>query len=125
MAPSNTAGWNLATRFGLEVGALVSLGVAGWKFGSGGLGWILAIGAPVAAAAAWTTFNVPGDPSRSGRAPVEVNGWVRLGVELTILGSGAVAIWFAGRSGLALAYTAIVVAQYATSLDRVNWLIGQ
>ncbi len=119
------AGWNLALRFALEVAALVALGLAGWKLGGEGSRWILAIGVPAAAAAAWTTFNVAGDPSRSGRAPVEVNGWTRLGVEVLVLGGGALAIWYAGQPALAVAYTILVVVQSATAHDRVAWMIEQ
>lgn len=125
MEPPEMAGWNLATRFGLEVAALVALGIAGWKLGAGATRWVLGVGLPVAAAVVWATFNVPGDPSRSGHAPIEVNGWIRLGIELVVLGAGAVAIWYAGSPALAVAYVAVAVAQYATALDRVGWLVEQ
>jgi hypothetical protein len=36
-----------------------------------------------------------------------------------------IAIWHAGRPTVAVAYTAVLVAQYATSLDRVGWLLRQ
>ncbi len=117
------ASWNLATRFALELVALGGLGFAGWKLGDGALGWILALGVPIAAAVIWSTLNVPDDPSRSGRAPVEVDGWIRLTLELIVLGSGAAALWYVGRPALALGYALVVVAQYATSLDRVRWLV--
>ncbi len=124
MKPPDMAGWNLALRFALEVAALIALGIAGWKLGAGGLRWALAVGIPVAAAVAWTTFNLPDDPSRSGEAPIEVNGWTRLAVELVVLGGGAVAIWYAGQPAIALGYAALIVVQYTTSLDRVGWLVG-
>lgn len=125
MKPPTMAGWNLAARFSLELAALIALGIAGWKLGEGGGRWALALGAPLAAAVIWATFNVPGDPSRSGRAPVEVNGWIRLGVELLVLGGGAVAIWYAGRPVVALAFVTVVVVQYATARDRIGWLVEQ
>jgi len=125
MGAPDMAGWNLVTRFGLELAALIALGFAGWEFGTAGPRWILAISAPIAAAIAWTTFNVPGDPSRSGHAPVEVNGWTRLAVELFVLGGGAVCIWYVGQPAAAIGYTAVIVVQYATALDRVVWLVEQ
>lgn len=125
METPDIAGWNLATRFGTEVAALTALGTAGWQLGPGTLRWVLAIGVPLAAAVTWTTFNVPDDPSRSGRAPIEVDGRIRLAVELAVLGSGAVAIWWAGHPALAVGYATAVVVQYATALDRVNWLLGR
>ena len=124
MKPPDMAGWNLALRFALEVAALAALGIAGWKLGPGVMRWVLAFGIPLAAAVAWTTFNLPGDPSRSGEAPIEVGGWTRLAVELVVLGGGAVAIWYAGRPALALGYAALIVVQYTTSFDRLSWLIG-
>ncbi len=123
MEPPAIAGWNLALRFALEVVALVALGVAGWQLAPDGFRWVLAIGVPVVAAVAWTTFNVPGDPSRSGRAPVEVGGRIRLGVELIVLLAGAAAIWLSGRPDLSIGYFILIGIQYATSLDRVRWLI--
>lgn len=119
------AGWNLALRFGLEVAALVALGLAGWKLGVGATHWILAVGFPVTAAVAWTTFNVAGDPSRSGRSPVEVSGWVRLGLELVVLIGGASAIWLVGRPGIAVGLSLLVVVHYGASLDRVGWLVDR
>ena len=125
MQPPEMAGWNLALRFALEIVALVALGIAGYELGSGALRWVLAIGIPALAAVAWATFNVRDDPSRSGAAPVPVNGWIRLAVELLVLGGGAVAIWYAGQPALAVGYAALVVIQYATSLERVGWLVEQ
>jgi hypothetical protein len=62
---------------------------------------------------------------RSGKAAVEVDGWIRLGIELVVLVAGAAAIWFSGRPGLATAYSILVAAQYLTSLGRIGWLIEQ
>ena len=50
---------------------------------------------------------------------------MRLTVELTVFGLGAAAWWAAGRSEVAIAMTALVVVQYATSWDRVQWLLDQ
>lgn len=52
---------------------------------------------------------MPNDPSRSGEAPVEVHGWIRLAVELVILGGGAAVIWYAGQRAFALGYLALTV----------------
>ena len=123
MLPPEMAPWNLVTRFGLEIVALIALGLAGWNLGTGGVRWVLALLVPIAAALAWTTFNVRGDPSRSGNAPVEVSGRVRLAVELLVLGAGAVALWHLGRPALAAGYAAVVAVQYATSFDRLRWLV--
>lgn len=124
MTPPTMAGWNLALRFGLEVAAFAGLTVAAWRFTSAPVRWI-AIGAvPVAAAVIWGTFNVVGDPSRSGEAPVEVAGAVRLGIELAILLGGAAAFVFAGRNVVGIALGSLVIVHYAASTPRIEWLLN-
>jgi hypothetical protein len=111
---------NLALRFLLELAALVALGAWGWRFG----GVVGAALVPLVAAAAWATFNVKGDPSRSGKAPVAVPGVVRLLVEAAFF-AAAVYGTYAGvaRPRLAVAFAAVVVAHYAISYDRIAWLV--
>ncbi|MDJ0767933.1 MAG: DUF2568 domain-containing protein [Ilumatobacter sp.] len=118
------AGWNLALRFGLELAALAGLAVVAWRFGAGPVRWIAVVAVPLLAAAAWGVFNVAGDPSRSGQAPVEVAGWLRLTIELLILGGGAVALAVAFRVDVGIAVGLLVMLQYATSWSRVDWLLG-
>ncbi|MCL4158149.1 UNVERIFIED_CONTAM: hypothetical protein GTU68_013804 [Idotea baltica] len=117
------AGWNLALRFGLELGALVGFGLAAWKLTSGPVRWIAVVLVPVAAAVIWGVFNVLDDPSRSGKAPVEVNGWTRLAIELLILGGGALAFALAGYRGIGIAFLVLIIFHYAASISRVQWLI--
>ncbi len=124
MTPPTMAGWNLALRFGLEIGALVGLGAAAWSLSTGALRWVAVIAVPVGAATLWGVFNVLDDPSRSGEAPVEVAGWVRLAIELLILGGGAVAVGITAGLTLGIGLALLVAIQYATSWNRVQWLIG-
>ncbi len=123
MTPPTMAGWNLALRFGLELGALSGLAVAAWKLTSGPTRWASVVAVPVAAAVVWGVFNVLDDPSRSGAAPIEVSGWTRLALELVILGGGAAAVLVAGRPYVAAIFTLLIVVQYATSWRRIEWLI--
>ena len=116
-------GWNLALRFGLELAALAALAMAGWALASGPSRWAAAAALPLAAAAAWGVFNVAGDPSRSGAAPVAVAGWLRLVLELAILGGGALAFAVSGQPILGAGLAVLVVLQYATSWARVRWLL--
>jgi hypothetical protein len=74
---------NLTLRFGLELAALYLLGLWGWSAHDGALAWSLAIALPLAAAALWGTFRIPGDPKPS--PPVAVRGLVRLAVEALVL----------------------------------------
>ena len=124
MSPPEMAGWNLALRFALEVGALVSLGHAAWQSSGDAARWVAVVAVPVAAAAIWGVFNVVGDPSRSGEAPVEVPGWVRLVIEVAVLGGGAVALAVAGRSLLAVGFVLLVGLHYAVSRRRIEWLLA-
>ena len=93
----------LALRFLLELGALVSLGAwAKHVVGPGVTGWLAMTGLPFVGATLWGVFAVPGDPSRSGSAVVAVPGWCRLLLELSVFAGGAAALaamhewtWFA------------------------------
>lgn len=123
MTPPTMARWNLASRFGLELAALTGLAAAAWQLGSGPTRGIGVVIVPVTTAVIWATFNVLDDPSRSGAAPVEVNGLVRLALELAILGGGAAAVAFAGRPELGIGFGLAILAHYLASLDRIEWLV--
>jgi len=125
MTPPDMAGWNLALRFGLELAAFTGLAMAAWKLSSGNLRWVAVIAVPIVAVAIWGIFNVLDDPSRSGEAPVEVSGWVRLVIELAILGGGAAAFAIAQRPAIAIGVAVLIVIHYATSWSRIEWLIQQ
>jgi hypothetical protein len=87
------------------------------------LRWLAVVAVPGAAATCWGVFNVVDDPSRSGEAPVEVPGWLRLALEILILGGGAAGFAVAGRPGVGLVLVVLIVLQYATSWSRVEWLL--
>ena len=115
---------NLALRFVLELAALAGISGLGFAVGGGVMRWVLGIGMPVVAMAAWGTFNVPGDRSRSGRAPVPVPGWLRLLIEVSVFGLGA-AGWFAfAPAWLAWTNFVLVVVHFAFSGDRLAWLLA-
>lgn len=118
------AGWNLALRFVLELAALVGLGAAAWNGASGALRWVAVIGVPVVAATVWGVFNVLDDPSRSGRAPVEVAGFIRLAIELVVLAAGAVALGSAFGRSVGIGFSVVVLAHYLVSWSRVRWLVS-
>ncbi len=113
---------NLAFRFLLEIAALIALGVGAYSVVSGSFAWVLAIAVPTIAAVAWGTFNVPGDESRSGKAPVPVPGTVRLIIELTVFASAVVLVSFASPIAAALLGVAATI-HYLLSTDRVRWLL--
>ena len=119
---------NLTIRFLLELAALIAFGFWGWQQGGAIERWLayfLALGLPIAAAAIWGVFNVVNDPSRSGKAPIVVPGFIRLIIELAFF---TLAIWAQHSLGyptVSLVFGSVVVIHYLVSYDRIMWLIRQ
>ena len=102
---------NLGLRFFLEVLGLVSLGYWGFHAGqSTGAKIALGVGAPLLAAVVWGAFVAPA-------AKWGLGGLGRAGLELVVFGSATVALYAAGRSGLAAAFGVTVL------LNRVLMLL--
>ena len=114
---------NLAFRFLLELAAFGAMGYWGWQTGAGFSRTLLALGTPVVWAALWGIFAVPGDPSRSGKAPVPVPGVLRLALETAFFGFAAWGLYASGAAGLGLALILLVLLHYLLSYDRCWWLI--
>ncbi|MFB7719186.1 YrdB family protein [Nocardia sp. NPDC056100] len=114
----------LGVRFLLELAAIVSFGVLGWREFDAPWRYLLVVVLPLIVAVVWGTFAVPGDPSRNGEATVAVPGAVRLVVEVAVLGGGAVALWAAGLTVTALISAIVLVAYQALAYDRVGWLLS-
>lgn len=125
MKPPEMAGWNLALRFGLEIAALAGIATAAWRSSAGPWRWGATIALPIVATVGWTTFNVLDDPSRSGGAPVEVPGRVRLTVEFAVLGAGTAGFLWRGPRSAGLALATLIIVHYATSTPRIKWLLDQ
>lgn len=118
--------WNLGFRFILEIAALVGLGWGGHTLGWTGPGALVqSIAPPLAAAVVWGTLAVPDDPSRSGRAPVPVPGWLRLMIELAVFAAGVAGFAVAEATGAAVALGLGVIVHYALSIDRIRWLLAR
>lgn len=116
---------NLVLRFILEVTALVSLGMWGWKQSDGGLRYVLAIVIPLIFAAVWGTFAVPDDPSRSGKTIFATPGLIRLIIELGFFGCAIWALYDLGHHKISFAFGVLVLIHYLVSYDRIQWLISQ
>ena len=116
---------NLALRFILEIAGLVALGWWGWNQGEGILRFVLAFGIPILAAVLWGTFAVPDDPSRSGKAQVQVPGIVRLLLELAFFVSATWSLFALGAATLGWIYGIAVLVHYLASYDRILWLVRQ
>ncbi|MBC7304692.1 MAG: YrdB family protein [Nocardia sp.] len=113
----------LAVRFLLELIAIASFGVLGWRAFDSPWRYLLVVVLPVAAALLWATFAVPDDPSRGGGAPVPVPGPVRLGIEFAVLFGGAAALWGAALPRMALISAAVLVGYHLVAYDRIRWLL--
>jgi hypothetical protein len=116
---------NLGVRLILELAALAAMAYWGWQQSDGILRFVLAIGVPILAAALWGTFAVPGDRSRSGRAPVPVPGIVRLALELAFFGFAVWALYDAGLVISSIGTGIIVIIHYVVSYERIGWLLRQ
>ena len=116
---------NLAIRFILELSALASTGIWGWRQSDGWLRIVFAIGIPIILAAIWGTFAVPNDPSRSGSSPIATPGIVRLLLELVFFAFATWALYDIGFVKLSLVFGISTIAHYIISFDRILWLISQ
>lgn len=116
---------NLILRFLLEISALASVGVWGWKLSDGWVRFVLAIGIPIILSIIWGIFAVPNDPSRSGSAPVITPGVIRLGIELGFFAFATWSLYDMELEKLSMAYGIIVALHYIVSYDRIIWLLSQ
>jgi len=115
---------NLAVRFLLEMSALVSVGIWGWKYSDGWLQYILSFGTPIILAAIWGIFAVPGDPSRSGKTLIETPGILRIAIEIGVFYFATWSLYEIGLNKISIAFGAIVLIHYIISYDRIKWLMS-
>jgi hypothetical protein len=102
-APGAARSANLALRFLLEIVAVAALAFWGVRTGRSILGDLaFGVGAPLLAAVVWGTFAAPQSDRRlRGRALV--------GVQLGVLGAGAIALAAAGHPLPGAVFAALVV----------------
>lgn len=94
---------NLLVRFLIELCALAALGYWGFHNGNGTvLKIVFGIGAPLLAAIIWGAFVAP-------RASIQVPGWLHLLLEIVVIGSGAIALYFSKQPTLCYLYAGIYV----------------
>ena len=117
--------WNLGLRALLELSALGAMGWWGHQQTDGAGRYALMVGVPALGAAAWGTFAVKGDPSRSGAAPVPVGGVTRLALELGVFAFATWALTDIDRESIALGLASATVIHYAFSYRRVSWLLSR
>lgn len=113
---------NLTVRFLLELTALAIVGYWGWNKGEGWFRFLLAIGLPLVMAVLWGVFRVPNDP---GSAIVAIPGILRLFLELSIFSFAVWALTDTHHYSLAWIFGIITFIHYATSFDRLLWMLKQ
>lgn len=114
---------NLAIRFLLEMTALVSSGVWAYGLDDSFMGIVYAVLTVILLMILWGVFNVPNDPSRSGKVPMVVKGWLRLLIEFAIFSFG---IWTMNQVCEALyscIFGGLIVLHYLVSYERIIWLL--
>jgi hypothetical protein len=111
---------NLAAHFLLELCGLGALIYWGFQTSEGLMKIVLGVLLPLLAATAWGTFRVPNDP---GKAPVAVQGPVRLLLEAAFFGLAVAALSSAGQPTLAALLGIGVIVNYAIMYERVIWLL--
>jgi hypothetical protein len=105
-------------RFALEIIANIAIGRAAFMW----RGWPAVAATVTASLLAWGLFNVPGDPSRSGQAPVRVPGGVRLAIEAAVFVAGGMGLWRTARPAWALGFAAVTLVHYIATWRRVRWI---
>lgn len=82
--------------------------------------YALALGVPLAAAAAWGVFRVPND---GGKPVVLVPGWARLLLEAVFFGFAIWGLFDAGATTWGWVFALLVAVHYLLSYDRVLRLL--
>lgn len=109
-------------HFGLELCAMAALAVWGFRTGDSGLTRAaLGIGVPLIAATLWGVFRVPNDP---GPATVAIAGWLRLILEIGILGLSVWSLFGIQKNGLAIAFAVLIILDYLLQSNRVIRLLN-
>lgn len=112
-------------RFLLEIVAITALGIWGWKQGTDWDRFLWAVLLPIIFMAIWGVFAVPYDPSRSGKAPVPVPGWLRLLIEIGLFTMAVLVLYDSGNFETAVVFGIICLLHYIVSYDRILWLLKQ
>ena len=109
-------------RFALEVIAVVFVGMWGSTFISGWPSFYMGVFCSFLFMLIWGLFNVPGDPSRSGKAPIAIPGKLRLILELLLFIWATVALENVAGMSFGIVYFVAVVAHNIHIKERTVWI---
>lgn len=114
---------NLAFRFFLEIIAYIAMIYWGVKQDAGIIRFFYAGGIPLIAGLIWSLLGVPGDLSRSGKAPIPVSGPIRLIIEFSFFAVAIIMLSEIMQPEVWITYLIILVLHYGLSYDRIIWLL--
>lgn len=109
----------------LEILALVFIGWWASTWATGWLGVFYSFSSVALTMLVWGIFNVPGDESRSGKAPVVVSGKTRLAIEALVFLIATISIYNVLNVAFAGLFFAGVIAHYIHTKARILWLLKQ
>lgn len=112
---------NQTLRFILEILALAALGYWGWNTGTGITQYVLAIGAPLVAAAIWALFRV--EEEAPEHPVVKVTGGVRITTEVTLFTVAVVLLYITGQKDFAFILALLMLVHYVLDYERVGRLL--
>ena len=109
---------HLAIRFLLELVMVAGAAMLGWELA----GVVGEIALALLAMVLWGIFGTEGDGAR-GAPIVKTPGPIRLLLELTLFGLGAVGIWMVWSRAASETFLTISVLHYAITWERQWWLL--
>ena len=109
-------------RFALEVIAIIFVGIWGSTFIAGWPSFYVGLGCSFLFMLIWGLFNVPGDPSRSGKAPIAVPGKLRLIIELLLFLWAALALTKTVGLSYGMLFLIAVIAHNIHIKERTFWI---
>ena len=114
---------NLAFRFLLEVMAILSMICWGVKQDVGAIKYFYILGIPIIMMLIWSFLAVPGDMSRSGKAPIPISGPLRLFIEISFFTIAVLMMSAISQPKVWLGYLILLLLHYVLSYERIIWLL--
>lgn len=112
-------------RFTLELVAWLLPAMWVFKQFNGWSAYLAAIVCSLILMGLWVSFTVPADPSRSGKAPVPIDGRLRLALEIIEFGLGCWAGYLLYGSIAGATILALIIIHHLLYFSRMQWIWKQ
>lgn len=112
-------------RFTLELVAWLLAAIWVFKQFNGWTSYLAAIACSLILMGLWVSFTVPADPSRSGKAPVPIDGRLRLALEIIEFGLGYWAGYLLYGSIAGATILALIIIHHLLYFSRMQWIWKQ